>query len=65
MDWKYPDKKPRASSDHDLDFDMDDDEDDEDDEFYDDEEMGYTSSGTLTSLSKFYLKKTFLDLDEN
>ena len=44
---------------------MDDDEDDEDDEFYDDEEMGYTSSGTLTSLSKFYLKKTFLDLDEN
>ena len=44
---------------------MDDDEDDEDDEFYDDEEMGYTSSGTLTSLSKCYLKKTFLDLDEN
>ena len=27
---------------------MDDDEDDEDDEFYDDEEMGYTSSGTAS-----------------
>ena len=42
--------KPRATSDHDLDFDMDD---DDDEDFYDDDdECCYESSGQFTLLLK-------------
>lgn len=49
--------KPRASSDHEMDFDMDTDDDDEDDELYTDEEIGYSSSGNF--LINIYFKKYF------
>ena len=50
--------KPRASSDHEMDFDMDTDDDDEDDELYTDEEIGYSSSGKFKNI--IYFLKYFL-----
>lgn len=48
--------KPRASSDHEMDFDMDDDDDEEDDELYTDEEMYACSSANVSSNSLNVLK---------
>merc|ERR1712106_1115805 len=48
--------KPRATSDHEMDFDMDDDDDDEEDELYTDEEIGYSSSANVSSNSLNVLK---------
>ena len=49
--------KPRATSDHDLDFDMDD---DDDEDFYDDDdECCYESSGQFTLLLKKVINETW------